>query len=95
MYIKFIGQEIEEVVHAALKNKRTEVTLSHMSFFDKLLIGFRVGQALSIGGKLKCKDRVPTKEEVSAWITLEARAEHAARLKAASQPAGGCGCGFR
>lgn len=95
MLIKILGKETEEVVRAAMKSTRTKIIVSHMGFFDKIRVGFKAKHALSISGNIKCKNRIPTNEEVRSWISQEVSAEQAARLAASRRPSGGCGCGFR
>ena len=94
MQIKVFGPgcakctEAEQLVKEVVAAKGGDITVEKVSDLkEMMMLGIMSTPALAIDGVVKCTGRIPTKEEISAWI---AGADSGA--PAASTPTGCC-CG--
>lgn len=95
MIIKVLGpgcakcKEAEILVNAVVAEKKTPATVEKVTDLQEMMrLGVMSTPAVVVDGVVKCTGRIPTKEEVAAWID-------GAPAGAAPQAptTGGCCCG--
>lgn len=95
MIIKVLGpgcakcKEAESLVKAVVAGKNSAATVEKVTDLQEMMrLGVMSTPAVVVDGIVKCTGRIPTKEEVAAWI------DGASTGIAPQAPAsGGCCCG--
>ena len=96
MHIKVLGPgcarcaDTEKLVQAVAAEKGGNITVEKVSDLKKMMaLGVMSTPAVVVDGVVKCTGRVPTKEEVGAWIDgIDASASGGP-----TAPTKGCCCG--
>lgn len=80
--------EAEQVVRSVVEAKGVVATVVKVTDFKEMMqAGVMSTPAVSIDGVVKCTGKVPTREDISAWI------DGAAGDAAAAPASGSCCCG--
>ncbi len=63
-------QKTEEIVHQVVKEAGIEATVEHVTDMQAIVAaGVMITPAVAVDGVLKLSGRIPTAEEVRAWIS--------------------------